>query len=489
MVKLRQRKGGALGNEAQKTEHVVSQLRRRERMLRGLASGVGLNPGEDFWRSLMAALTDALQVDYAIVSQICAKSGALSTLAAYGLGQAIKEFDYDLTAEPYQEVIDHHARFYLEDVRSLFQQTSIFQDYKVEAYLGMALRSTTGDVLGVLIVLHRQPLEDIDFIEEVLSIFASRASAELARQQAEATLRKQQKQQSTLLLIGQLTATSATIDSLLEVSVTAIAQTLEAQYAQVLEPCAEQNELRMVTGTGWPANLINSAPRIDLNQASQLSHTFQHKLPVIVDDFKTETRFQDITFLQEYNIVSGASVAIPGLYRAYGVLAVYATQANQFCREDNLFLQSIAALISQKIEQTQAQHILNQNNQEYKALARNFPGIVCRTVLGNFRQMAFLNDQCQLLTGFTPKELTKNEVCSLDHIIAVEDLSQVRSASAQAIANQKTLQIEYKIIDKTGNIRYFWEKGEPVLAVGDQPAHLDSIVFDITHRRNAAYGY
>ena len=477
----------------QQTDQAVAQLRRRERMLCGLASGVGLSPGEDFWQSLMAALTDTLQVDYAIVSQICPKSVVASTLAAYGLGQPIENFDYDLTRGPYQEVAEHHARFYLEDVRSLFLQEPIFQDYKIEAYLGIALRNAADEILGLLVVLHRQPLEDLDFIEEVLSIFAARASAELSHQLAEQSLQRKIKQQSTLSLIGQLAATNGSLASLLEVSVMAIAQTLGAEYCQVLELCAEQQALQLKAAIGWPADLVGSA-QVSLCEASQLGYTFQRALPVIVSDFHRETRFQDVTFLQKYGMVSGVSVVIPGPHGSYGVLAVHAKQANRFDREDSLYLQTIAALIGQKVEQTQAHHILRQNDQEYKSLAKNFPGIVCRTIVGDLRvgdlrRTAFLNDQCHLLTGFTPKELTQSGICSLDYVIAVEDLARVRSVSSQAIESQQTFQIEYKVIDKMGSVRYFWEKGEPVAKSGRQPAHIDSIIFDITHRKDPARSY
>ncbi|MEO1446476.1 MAG: PAS domain S-box protein, partial [Cyanobacteria bacterium J06635_11] len=175
-----------------------NRLQRTEEMLCSLALGVGLKPDDNFWRLLVSALAEALQIDYVLVGrlqeadaadgqlgdQLDGQPGGLLPLAMNGVGDAIENFKYDLAGELHQEVIAHEARFYLEEVRSLFPQEQFLQDYQIEAYLGVPLRNAAGDAIGLLIGLHRQPLEDIDFIEEVLSVFAVRASAELERQDA-----------------------------------------------------------------------------------------------------------------------------------------------------------------------------------------------------------------------------------------------------------------------------------------------------------------
>lgn len=177
-----------------------AQLKRREQMLNSLALGVGITTGEDFWPSLAAALAKALQLDYALVGTIEEaattetkrnnEQATVVPLAMYGDQQSLENFDYDLAGGPYQEVIAHQARFYLEEVQAIFPEEQLFKDYHIEAYLGVALRDSAGKVIGLLLVLHCQALTELDFIEEVLSIFADRASAELERQQAD----KAQKQ-------------------------------------------------------------------------------------------------------------------------------------------------------------------------------------------------------------------------------------------------------------------------------------------------------
>ncbi|MFQ5630594.1 MAG: PAS domain S-box protein [bacterium] len=64
---------------------------------------------------------------------------------------------------------------------------------EVEAYAGAPLFDSTGKVLGLLVVLCRQPLEHPEVAESLLKIFAVRASAELERNQTEKTIRESEK--------------------------------------------------------------------------------------------------------------------------------------------------------------------------------------------------------------------------------------------------------------------------------------------------------
>jgi PAS domain S-box-containing protein len=59
----------------------------------------------------------------------------------------------------------------------------------VHSYAAIPLFDSAGKVLGVLGVLHGQPLQDEHLIESILKIFAGRAAGELERERADAALR------------------------------------------------------------------------------------------------------------------------------------------------------------------------------------------------------------------------------------------------------------------------------------------------------------
>ncbi len=53
------------------------------------------------------------------------------------------------------------------------------------SYMGVPLRSSRDELIGLLCVVHDEPLSDPDRARDILSVFAARAAAELERQRAE----------------------------------------------------------------------------------------------------------------------------------------------------------------------------------------------------------------------------------------------------------------------------------------------------------------
>jgi PAS domain S-box-containing protein len=62
-----------------------------------------------------------------------------------------------------------------------------------EGYLGVCLKDSGGKALGLMAVLSRKPLVNVENAESMLSIFAARASAELERKHAEDRLRAREQ--------------------------------------------------------------------------------------------------------------------------------------------------------------------------------------------------------------------------------------------------------------------------------------------------------
>jgi PAS domain S-box-containing protein len=586
----------------QELEQLVAQnaarLQRRDHMLRNLALGVAAETGEDFWRSLVAYLTEALQVDYALVGKSQA-GDRIQTLAVQANGQTLPNFEYDLEGTPCEGVMTSAACLYPQGVKERFSRDPMLQGFSIEGYLGVPLFDEAGEAIGLLAVMSRQPMTETDFMEEVLSAFATRASTKLARQKIEAeqdsffslslsllctvgldgyfkklnpaferilgysraelmatplmefihpedrapsqgaiaqlaegkplptfenryickdgsyrwflweattvpgqpliyatgrdiTERKQMeqalqmkvKQQATVAELGQLALSGGDLDNLLNAAVVAIAQTLDIEYCKVLELLNDGKSLKLKAGVGWQSGLVG-VTTIGTEQESQAGYALRSSEPVIVIDLQTDTRFNGPALLRDHQVISGISVIIQGRNRPYGVLGAHSTRLIHFTEEDSAFLQSVANILSQTIEQRHAQQVLKQSEQEYRTLTENLPAIVYRMFPEEQWRMDFLNNQCQTLTGFAAEELKYGEVCSIDALILEEDRPQVMAAMQAGMDSLKPFQVEYRIRDKTGNIRYMAEKGQPVAAQNDQPSHIDGVIFDVSERKQA----
>ena len=172
----------------------LRERKRREEILKDIASGVSVKVGENFLQSLVEYLSKTLQVDYAFISQLIQPGRErVDTLAVYGKGKALDNFTYDLAHAPCGNVIEQGLCVYPEAVQHLFPDLPPLQAMAAESYAGMPVFDAKGQVLGLIAIVDSKPIRDLSLIEEVLKIFATRATAELERQQAEANLRQSEQ--------------------------------------------------------------------------------------------------------------------------------------------------------------------------------------------------------------------------------------------------------------------------------------------------------
>ena len=68
-----------------------------------------------------------------------------------------------------------------------------------QSYVGVALRASTGEILGLVNAIHDRPLDEVVRPEGVLQVFAARAAAELERRRAERELERQRVFADSLL--------------------------------------------------------------------------------------------------------------------------------------------------------------------------------------------------------------------------------------------------------------------------------------------------
>jgi diguanylate cyclase (GGDEF)-like protein/PAS domain S-box-containing protein len=79
---------------------------------------------------------------------------------------------------------------YPDHVQQLFPHDKPLQEMGVESYMGAPLFDSAGVPIGLIALLHSQPLANYQRAESILTISAARTAAELERRQAEAQMRQ-----------------------------------------------------------------------------------------------------------------------------------------------------------------------------------------------------------------------------------------------------------------------------------------------------------
>jgi PAS domain S-box-containing protein len=178
----------------------VTERKRAEEVVRNIAEGVSAETGEIFFQSLVRHLAQMLEVDYALVGELTdPREENVETVAVWAHNHIVDNFTYELANTPCQNVVGQTLCSYPEKVQKQFPLDHMLQEMNVASYVGVPLFASKRRPLGVMAVLDGKPLENPEFVESTLRVFAARASAELERRLAEAAIRQAEEQYRLLV--------------------------------------------------------------------------------------------------------------------------------------------------------------------------------------------------------------------------------------------------------------------------------------------------
>jgi len=156
-------------------------------VLRILVEGTAAATGEDFFRSLARHAAQALHARYAFVAETLSPMESRSL--AYWEGSDFGAgFSYRFPGTPCQNVAAGRVCATSCGLQQLFPEDLWLQQIGAQSYVGVPMKNAAGRVLGHIAVLHTEPMEPSPEDIAMLTIFASRACAELERTQAERAL-------------------------------------------------------------------------------------------------------------------------------------------------------------------------------------------------------------------------------------------------------------------------------------------------------------
>ena len=117
-------------------------------------------------------------------------------------------------------------------------------------------------------------------------------------------------------------------------------------------------------------------------------------------------------------------------------------------------------------------------------LFRNLPGMAYRRNQAPDTSMAFVSEGCQALSGF-PRQMFADGEKEWLQLVHPDDKERVKASIQGALSAGEAFEIEYRITDADGKVRWMWERGRAVTSEVDQHMHLEGFVTDITEQRAA----
>jgi PAS domain S-box-containing protein len=109
----------------------------------------------------------------------------VQTLAIYAGGGFEENIEYPLSGTVCGTVVGKQFRCIRSGVRGLYPEDGMFRRLEIEGYAAYPLTDSRGAPLGLIGVMAQQPLDNVELVESLLKIFATRAAAEIERSRVE----------------------------------------------------------------------------------------------------------------------------------------------------------------------------------------------------------------------------------------------------------------------------------------------------------------
>ncbi|MCB2154778.1 EAL domain-containing protein [bacterium] len=172
----------------------VTQQKRYEEALRRLVAGTAAVVGEEFFHVLVSELAGALDNRFALIAERDPEyPDSTHVLAFCDTQNPLQKTIQPPANSPCARVAE--ANFYVceSGLEKEFPDNVHISTLGIESYMGLALRDSHGEVIGQLCVFDTKTMESKDQMRSILSIFASRAGAELERQREERKRRESEE--------------------------------------------------------------------------------------------------------------------------------------------------------------------------------------------------------------------------------------------------------------------------------------------------------
>ncbi len=157
-----------------------------------IARALSASTGEEFFPELVHSMVDVLGANAAIVAKFIPPGRTtVRTLSVVAAGQPRENFDYAVEGTPCEHLDRADVWLVPRDAGKHYAQIPSLPELTFEAHAGTLLIGTAGQPVGLMFVQFPQPIEQPEFISSTLKIFATRAVAELERQEIDVRTREQ----------------------------------------------------------------------------------------------------------------------------------------------------------------------------------------------------------------------------------------------------------------------------------------------------------
>jgi diguanylate cyclase (GGDEF)-like protein/PAS domain S-box-containing protein len=283
------------------------------------------------------------------------------------------------------------------------------------------------------------------------------------------------RQQAVVATLGHRALSGSEASTLMNDAVAAVARVLKVSLCNVLELIPGTETFRLCAAVGWKDNPHDHVT-VPGGLGSQAAFTLASTQPVVVEDYKKETRFKAPPFPPGLPVMSGVSVVIPGR-EPFGLLAVGANTPRAFTDEDVSFLQGIANVLAAAVERRKAEETLKETSQQLRALVQASPlAVVSLDVSGCVRSW---NATAERIFGWSSDEVLGKP----DPILSQSSREELYELFERVLHGEAFTEVATQVIKKDGAPVEVAVSIAPIYDVEGTINGIIAVVADLTERR------
>jgi len=148
--------------------------------------------------------------------------------------------------------------------------------------------------------------------------------------------------------------------------------------------------------------------------------------------------------------------------------------------KEYLLQQQLRSKVDESSEEARLQKL------RFESLITNLPGVTYMCKLDEQRTVEYVSDYIEKLSGYPKSDFVHNYKRSYVSLIHPHDIDEVNFEIEQGIASGSEYVVQYRIIDKNGEVHFVFEKGS-VLHTGNEKTTLtiEGFIYDITEYKQA----
>lgn len=156
--------------------------------LQDIIEGVSNTYGKEFFHQITLQLNKVIGADYTFIARLDKGSHTATTIALINKGKIGDNMSYSLEDTPCANVADDSICTYPDEITTLFPKDQLLIDMKIKGYIGTPLYDSKGQVMGLIVALYENPIQDEADTTTLFQIFSGRIAAEIERSEYEQQL-------------------------------------------------------------------------------------------------------------------------------------------------------------------------------------------------------------------------------------------------------------------------------------------------------------